>query len=309
MLAHGVRAVRRVERLDADDRGRLRLVRSRPGADLADVRRAVEKRADELWELPPGDPEVERYLDTIGYLLGQPSALDRLDAAGARDVVAGAVTDMLRRQAQTRMTVLWFDNLQWADPIIRDLLAVIVRSLADLPFLLITAQRPDEDVLWPPPVERPLVLRVPLGPLSRDDAARSCGRCSSVTRRPTTPAISDDVAEVLVDRGGGNPLFLIELAALAATCDTASELPGFAAGADRGPSRSAADAASGDRRQRRRARRGGLDRGARPVRPGDAAGVPRERPRPSWPPTACSTSTAAGGGSAATSCARSPTRP
>ena len=37
-------------------------------------------------------------------------------------------------------------------------------------------------------------------------------------------------------------------------------------------------------------------------------GVPPRRPRRSWPPTACSTSTAAGGGSAATSCARSPTR-
>ncbi len=196
-------------------------------ADVADVRRAVEKRAHELWELPPGDPEVERYLDTIGYLLGQPSALDRLDAAGAGDVVAGAVTDMLRRSAQTRMTVLWFDNLQWADPIIRDLLAVIVRSLADLPFLLITAQRPDDDVVWPPPLERPLVLRVPLGPLSRDDAGSLVrGVIERDQDAADTGSVGDNVADVLVDRGGGNPLFLVELAALAATCDTASELPG-----------------------------------------------------------------------------------
>ena len=69
----------------------------------------------------------------IAYLLGHPSELDRLDAAGARDVIAAAVTEMMRRHAQTRMTVLWFDNLQWADPMLRDLLAVVVRSLADLP--------------------------------------------------------------------------------------------------------------------------------------------------------------------------------
>jgi class 3 adenylate cyclase/tetratricopeptide (TPR) repeat protein len=195
-------------------------------ADASEIRRAVEKRAHELWDLEPGDPDLDRYVDTIGYLLGQPSDLDRLDAAGARDVLTGALTEMMRRSAQTRMTVLWVDNLQWADPIIRDLLAVIVRSLADLPFLLITGQRPDHDV-WPPPVDRPLVLRVPLGPLGRDDATTLVRGVLERDQEAADGArVGDDVTSVLVDRGGGNPLFLVELAALAATCDTASELPG-----------------------------------------------------------------------------------
>ena len=114
---------------------------------------------------------MQRFLDAITHLLGHPSELDRLDAAGARDVIAAAVTDMMRRHAQTRMTVLWVDNLQWADPIIRDQLAVVVRTLADLPFLLVTAQRPDPDIVWPPQVDRPLVLQVPLGPLAREDGS------------------------------------------------------------------------------------------------------------------------------------------
>ena len=159
--------------------------------------------------------------------MGHPSDLDRLDAAGARDVLTGALTEMMRRSAQTRMTVLWFDNLQWADPMLRDLLAVIVRSLADLPFLLITGQRPDDDIVWPPPVERPLVLRVPLGPLGRDDATTLVRGVLERDQEATEqPWFDDDVASVLVDRGGGNPLFLVELAALAATCGPRSELPG-----------------------------------------------------------------------------------
>ena len=163
-----------------------------PDSDADAVRQAVEKQAHELWGLETGDAELDWYVDAIGYLMGHPSDLDRLDAAGARDVLTGALTEMMRRSAQTRMTVLWFDNLQWADPMLRDLLAVIVRSLADLPFLLITGQRPDDDIVWPPPVERPLVLRVPLGPIGREDAttlvrggarARPGGRGAVVRRR------------------------------------------------------------------------------------------------------------------------------
>jgi class 3 adenylate cyclase/tetratricopeptide (TPR) repeat protein len=194
-----------------------------PGATLEDVKEAIEKRAGELWDLEPGHPDVARYADAIRYILGQPSDLDRLDAAGARDVVTGVLSEMMRRSAQTRMTVLFVDDLQWADPLLRDLLAVIVRSLSDLPFLLITAQRPDDDV-WPPPVDRPLVLRVPLGALGREDS-ESLVRAviereeHAVERRP-------DEMSRLIGRAGGNPLFLLELAALAATSEPTSELPG-----------------------------------------------------------------------------------
>ena len=108
------------------------------------------------------------------------------------------------------MTVLWVDNLQWADPSLRDQLAVIVRSLSDLPFLLVTGQRPDADCVWPPPVERPLVLQVPLGPLEhRRTPPTSCAGSSSAAT--ATSRASGSIAG-LVDRGGGNPLFLVELA-------------------------------------------------------------------------------------------------
>jgi class 3 adenylate cyclase/tetratricopeptide (TPR) repeat protein len=185
-----------------------------------EVAAVVRGRAGELWSLAPEDPKLQRYVDVVAYLLGQDSALDRLDAAGARDTVLTTLTEMVRRHAETRMTVLFVDNLQWADPSLRDHLGVIVRSLSELPFLLVTAQRPDAGIMWPPPVDRPLVLQVPLGPLGIDDATTLvCGILETAGVERT-----DHTVATLVDRGGGNPLFLVELAGLAATCD--NELPG-----------------------------------------------------------------------------------
>ena len=188
-------------------------------AGPADVAATVTARAGELWGLGRDDPALVRYLDVVGYLLGHDSPLDRLDAAGARDAVVVTLTEMVRRHAETRMTVLVVDNLQWADPSLRDHLGVIVRSLSDLPFLLVTAQRPG-DLGWPPAVERPLVLQVPLGPLGDEESAELvAGIFANAGMEPTTRTLA-----TVVERGGGNPLFLVELATLSARCD--NELPG-----------------------------------------------------------------------------------
>ena len=189
-------------------------------ATPGEIDAAVTTRATELWGLTPDDPELRRYLEVIRFLLGHDSPLDRLDAAGARDMVLVTLTEMVRRHAQTRMTVMFVDNLHWADQTLRDHLGVIVRSLSDLPLLLVTAQRPDVGLVWPPPVERPLVLQVPLGPLGIEDSTALV--CSIL--EAAGAEITDRGVATIVERGGGNPLFLVELAGLAATCD--NELPG-----------------------------------------------------------------------------------
>ena len=182
------------------------------------MRRIVEEKAAAVWGLHPGDEVVARYLDVIFHLLGHPSPLDRVDAAGARDAVATAVLEMLSGHSGTQLTVVVVDDLQWADPLLRDLLAVVVRSLGNRPFLLVTTQRPDPDLVWPPPVDRPLIVRVPLGPLRRDEAV--C-LVSSILEEQDA-----EMVDALVERGGGNPLFLVELAALAADCGSGADLPG-----------------------------------------------------------------------------------
>ncbi len=184
-----------------------------PDPDADDVRRAVEARAQELWRLEPGDHEVERYGSAVLHVLGMPSELDRMDPAGAADRLAGICADMIRRHAQTRLTVLWFDNLQWAQPTVRRLLAVVVRSLLDLPFLVVTAQRPDDAEQWPPAeLDRPLVVRLPLGPLNAQDARALVRHVLAVDQ--AEPCAPDSNVDALAERGGGNPLFLVELAAV-----------------------------------------------------------------------------------------------
>ena len=204
------------------------------------------------------------------------------------------------------MTVLWVDNLQWADPMLRDHLGVVVRSLGDLPLLLVTAQRPDPDVMWPPQVDRPLVVQVPLGPLDRGD---SLELVRSVLDSDGGEADDDDRVAALVERGGGNPLFLVELAVTAAGVPGHGRAARLVAGADRRPRRPAAGGRSGRSSttppcSATTSTIGALARFAQEIgqefRVSDLDDLAR---RPGW-----SSSTASAGSSAATSCGRSCTR-
>ncbi|MGH9269793.1 MAG: adenylate/guanylate cyclase domain-containing protein, partial [Ilumatobacteraceae bacterium] len=85
-----------------------------PDAPLDEVRRIVEEKSAAVWGLRPDDVVVTRYLDVIFHLLGHPSPLDRVDAAGARDAVATAVLEMLSGHGGTHLTVVVVDDLQWA---------------------------------------------------------------------------------------------------------------------------------------------------------------------------------------------------
>ena len=232
------------------------------------------------------------------------SPLDRLDPATARDAVAGTLTDMLRRDAQTRMTVLWVDNLQWAEPRLRDQLGVLVRTLSELPFLLITCQRPDPDVVWPPVVERPVVLQVPLGPLRAEEASTlvrgvlergDADTGDAGGRRARHPWRRQPAVPGRARRAGGDVRFGVRAA-------------GLAAGVDRGPPRPAPARRSGRSSTT-------LPCSATATPSGHSSASPRSSVRSSgaatstsWPPTAWSTSRVTGGASAAPSSVRSPTR-
>ena len=276
--------------------------------DADDVRDIVEARAGELWQLTPGDAELERYLTAVLHVLGLPSELDRIDPAGATDKLAAIVADMVRRHAQTRMTVLWFDNLQWAQPTVRKLIAVAVRSLLDLPFLLVTAQRPDDAPQWPPPeLDRPLVVRLPLGPLAdargqgaRAPRRRAGGPRPRRRRRDRRGAGGARRRQPAVPRRARRGLRRPAVGGGAQR---------VAAGADRVAPRPVAAGPAGDRRQRRRARRHRPRQGARALRPASWARPSTPPTSPRSPPTGSSRSATVGGASTARSSARSPTRP
>lgn len=116
--------------------------------------------------------------------------------------------------------VLALDDLQWADATSLDLLAALVPVAATAPLLLILAARPEpQSRAWP------LLARLrgagapwlELGPLDEAGAAELL--------RHHAPGLPAAALARLAERGGGNPLFLVELARAAAAAGPEAELP------------------------------------------------------------------------------------
>ncbi|HEX4982532.1 MAG TPA: AAA family ATPase, partial [Ilumatobacteraceae bacterium] len=190
-----------------------------PGAE---VREIVTAATAAMYDLPPEATAVCNEVEALLHLLGHPSALDALDTTGARDALHNALITSIRLRSARGPVVVWIDDLQWAHPLLRELLELMARSLADSPLLIVTAYRPGDEDDWPPPVERALTLKLPIGPLDECETAALVEAVAG--RMPST-----DLVDRLYDRSGGNPLFLTELAQLTASVgdeDVDVALPG-----------------------------------------------------------------------------------
>ena len=245
--------------------------------------RLVRAACSRSTDLALGSPEFDHVVEVVMHLLGHPSALDSLAPSAARDAVFGGLTSPLRRRAEKSPVVLWIDDLQWAAPLLLDLLESIARHLVDLPLLIITTYRREDDGItdWPQSVDPALTLHLPLAPLSEP-------RSWSSPTPPPGATLPEKTVRSISARAGGNPLFITELARLAAECPDDPRRAGaarLAAGADRGPARPAHADAAGDARQRRDPRRRGPRRRLARVR------RRARRSRSTWPTSTPSSST------------------
>jgi class 3 adenylate cyclase/tetratricopeptide (TPR) repeat protein len=195
---------------------RLELDQDAPPDLLREVCRA---KGVELYGFDANDAVLGRFIEGVIHLLGYPSDLDDVPPAQAREILFSLIVEGLRRRTRTGPVVLWIDDLQWADLLIVDLLHRVARSLVDRPLLIVTAQRDDADIDWPPASDHPVTVRMPLDPLTHDEAARLIG---AVAGSMANAAFVDN----LYERSGGNPLFLIELAELAKSNPASTALPG-----------------------------------------------------------------------------------
>ncbi len=183
------------------------------------LRELLRSKAVELYGFESTDSQLDRFVEGTLHLMGYPSDLDRVPPAQSREALFTYIVDGIRRRTAGGPVVLWIDDLQWADVLIIDLLHRIARSLADRPLLIITAQRDDADLEWPPAVDHPITVRMPLDPLERGEAAR-------LVTAVVGEGASDTLIDQLYERSGGNPLFLTELAELAKAHPTSTALPG-----------------------------------------------------------------------------------
>ncbi len=159
--------------------------------------------------LRPGSPLAPVWLAEIARLLPElradwpdlppPAALA---PAEQRRALFEALAQCLRALSAPALVVC-IDDLHWSDRATLDWLAYLLHRLRDAPLLLVCTYRSGEagDVLTALAAQwgrEGLLQRIPLGPLSGEEAA---GLLAALGGRPETQALA-----------AGNPYFLIELA-------------------------------------------------------------------------------------------------
>ncbi|HEY1813894.1 MAG TPA: protein kinase [Kofleriaceae bacterium] len=177
------------------------LVELRAGAP-ADVVRARLR----AWAEQECDPaEVARVAGALGEILGVPREAIELDAALRdaqlmSDLVRDAWRRLVARETGRVATLLVLDDIQWSDAISLDLLALALRDCAAHPLAIVVAGRPEAAGSFP---GLGSLAELPLQPL----AARAAERLV----REMLDQADGDVVQRIVDRAGGNPLYLEEL--------------------------------------------------------------------------------------------------
>ncbi len=161
---------------------------------------------------------MQRVAAGLLQLLGEATPLDEIDPVNARTEVSRSVLAFLCGLARQGPLVLVIGNVHWADAEVLELLDRVLTELGTQAFALFTTARPT-DVARPavvPGRHNSMLLR--LDPLDRgaaDELVRT------LLGRDVDPVLVDE----LLERSGGNPLFLEELASLVQDSGHVGELP------------------------------------------------------------------------------------
>jgi class 3 adenylate cyclase len=135
-----------------------------------------------------------------------------VDALALRQQTLQALVDWLTQTAASTPTLVWADDLHWADPTTVDLLGLLASQRVPGAMILITSRFPLE-VPW-----TSAIVDIELEPLKEKEAA---GLVTTLTDGELDAA----QCRLIVERGGGVPLFLQELARSAVTANPGEVLP------------------------------------------------------------------------------------
>ena len=176
------------------------------------LRRAMEELVD-----PEGADEVASHME---MLLGLGAEGDVRD----RQVLFYSARRLVEALAASQPTVLVFEDLQWADSSLLDLIEVFASRIRETPLLIVALARPDllaERPSWGAGLSAYTAL--PLTPLG---AQQSRELAELLLSRASDDSAGEAASEVAA-RSEGNPLFIEELTASLAerTVASASGLP------------------------------------------------------------------------------------
>jgi class 3 adenylate cyclase/tetratricopeptide (TPR) repeat protein len=119
-----------------------------------------------------------------------------------REMTLAALLHQLEGVAAQMPVLMVFEDAHWIDPTSLDLVDRTVARVAELPVLLVITLRPELQPTW---VGQPHVTMLPLSRLGRRDGA---GIIAGVTKGRALP---DTIAEQILARTDGVPLFIEEL--------------------------------------------------------------------------------------------------
>ncbi len=119
------------------------------------------------------------------------------------------VRDLFRALAQQHAVVLALDDVQWADATSLDMIESLAPVAAEMPLTVLLALRPDRDTrAWG------VIRRILDGTMQATELTLSgldpAAAAELVARH--APGLPERLVAQIVERGGGNPLFLVELA-------------------------------------------------------------------------------------------------
>jgi len=170
----------------------------------------AEKIRGGLQEMGMDPEESAPYLL---WLLGVKEGTERLAALSPGAIKARTfetLQQLILNGSRRRPIVFVVEDLHWVDTMTEECFASLMEIGAGVPVLFLGTYRPG---YRPPWVERSYVTQVALQPLSREE---SLSVVRSVRQRDDLP---DPLAEVILGKAEGNPLFLEELARTVGTAE------------------------------------------------------------------------------------------
>ncbi|MGH2759361.1 MAG: AAA family ATPase, partial [Actinomycetota bacterium] len=151
--------------------------------------------------------EASRVSDGLLYLMGYEGTLHEVDPSRARDEAVRSIQLALAANARVRPLLIGLSEIHWADDLILEVIDTLLERLRGLPIVLIATARPELYERWAPKPGRYDLHVLNLNPL---DPKASAELVRTLLDTDPTP----ELIELLVERGGGNPLFLEELVAI-----------------------------------------------------------------------------------------------
>ena len=167
-----------------------------PGIVTAGVAAALGPSADET--------NVARTAEGLRHLLGYDTDLTRLDADRATEEGTRSARALIHALSLRSPVLLWLSDLDWADDAVLRLLDDLLDRLGRRTVVVLVTGRAEMFERWAPRPGRFNSVTLSLEPL--DDSA------GDLLARHLLPDATADVRRQLVERSGGNPLFLEEMA-------------------------------------------------------------------------------------------------